>query len=63
MQRLAAIGFSRTSNPHTLTLPEVGGMKPVIMRIVVDFPAPFGPRKPSTSPFPTSNETSSTASF
>ena len=24
-------------------------MKPVIMRMVVDFPAPLGPRKPSTS--------------
>ena len=25
-------------------------MKPVSMRMVVDLPAPFGPRKPSTSP-------------
>jgi hypothetical protein len=39
----------------------VGGMKPVIMRIVVDLPAPFGPRKPSTSPRSTANETPSTA--
>src|SRR5579859_1240983 len=31
------------------------------MRSVVDLPAPFGPRKPTTSPCPTSNETSSTA--
>ena len=31
-------------------------MNPVIIRIVVDFPAPFGPRKPSTSPFPTAKE-------
>jgi hypothetical protein len=31
------------------------------MRMVVDLPAPFGPRKPSTSPLPTSNETPSTA--
>src|SRR5690349_4523989 len=38
-------------------------MKPVIMRIVVDFPAPLGPRNPSTSPRPTSNETPSTARF
>src|SRR5947199_8313968 len=36
-------------------------MNPVIMRMVVDFPAPFGPRKPSTSPRSTVNEMSSTA--
>src|SRR5438094_4877688 len=51
------------SCPHTVTPPELGGMKPVIMRMVVDLPAPFGPRKPSTSPLPTSKETPSTASF
>ena len=50
-------------NPHTLILPQVGGMKPVIMRMVVDLPAPLGPRKPTTSPLLTSKETSSTASF
>src|SRR5882672_9039204 len=38
-------------------------MKPVIMRMVVDLPAPFGPRKPSTSPRSTVNEISSTARF
>src|SRR5262245_45261154 len=63
MRRFTPIGSSCTSSPHTDTRPEVGGMKPVIMRMVVDLPAPFGPRKPSTSPFPTSNETPSTASF
>ena len=42
-------------------VPAVGIMKPASMRIVVDLPAPFGPRKPSTSPRPTLNETSSTA--
>ena len=36
-------------------------MKPVTMRMVVDLPAPFGPRKPSTSPRSTLNETPSTA--
>src|SRR6185503_10441168 len=41
----------------------VGGMNPVSMRMVVDFPAPLGPRKPSTSPRSTENETSFTASF
>src|SRR3954469_20034415 len=43
--------------------PALGGMKPVIMRIVVDLPAPLGPRKPSTSPRSTLNEMSSTARF
>src|SRR5215468_10272433 len=43
--------------------PEVGGMKPVTMRMVVDLPAPFGPRKPNTSPRSTVNETSFTASL
>ena len=38
-------------------------MKPVIMRMVVDLPAPFGPRKPSTSPLSTVNETPFTAIF
>src|SRR5689334_6671444 len=43
--------------------PDVGGINPVTMRIVVDFPAPFGPRKPSTSPRSTVKEISFTASF
>ena len=38
-------------------------MKPVTMRMVVDLPAPLGPRKPSTSPRSTENDTSFTASF
>src|SRR3954462_8919102 len=57
------MGDSATSNVPTLTLPAVGGMKPVIMRIVVDFPAPLGPRKPSTSPRSTEKEIPSTARF
>src|SRR5438067_5840232 len=63
MRRFASIGDSSTSKPPTVILPAVGGMKPVIMRIVVDLPAPFGPRKPSTSPRSTVNEMSSTARF
>src|SRR5262249_2590131 len=35
--------------------------KPARMRRVVLFPAPFGPRKPTISPFWTLNDTSSTA--
>src|SRR4051812_45036001 len=44
-------------------LPEVGGMNPVTMRMVVDLPAPFGPRKPRTSPRSTPKERSFTATF
>src|SRR5882672_8155846 len=43
--------------------PSVGGMNPVIMRMDVDFPAPLGPRNPSTSPRSTENETPLTARF
>src|SRR6516164_10511240 len=44
-----------------IAVPAVGARNPVIIFIVVDLPAPFGPRKPSTSPFGTVKETSSTA--
>src|SRR6266850_3975522 len=63
MRRFPSIGFSCTSRPHTETAPALGGMNPVIMRMVVDLPAPLGPRNPSTSPLPTSKETPSTARF
>src|SRR6185503_3033424 len=59
--RFASIGDSTTSKPPTVTRPALGGMKPVIMRMVVDLPAPLGPRKPSTSPRSTVNEMPSTA--
>src|SRR5687767_9560259 len=61
MSRFTASGDSATSCPPTVTLPALGGMKPVTMRMVVDLPAPLGPRKPSTSPRSTVKETSSTA--
>ena len=38
----------------------MGATRPVIIRIVVVLPAPFGPRKPVTVPGSSSNETSST---
>ena len=41
--------------------PAVGGVSPVIIRIVVDLPAPLGPRKPVTVPGAHSNDTSLTA--
>src|SRR2546423_13128053 len=47
--------------PLTVTEPLVGSSRPRIMRIVVDFPAPFGPRKPVTVPGRTANVRSETA--
>ena len=41
--------------------PLVAGMNPVNMRIVVVFPAPFGPIKPTICPGPMSKLTESTA--
>src|SRR5271165_2277735 len=49
------------SQPQIIAVPAVGARKPVIIFIVVDLPAPFGPRKPSTSPRGTVKEMSSTA--
>src|SRR5262249_27091426 len=58
---LISSGCVDTSKPATVARPEVGVSNPHRMRIVVDFPAPFGPRKPKISPFATSTETLSTA--
>src|ERR1700742_4631384 len=49
-----SIEFSKTSKPAILALPEVAGRKLVSIFIVVLLPAPFGPRKPTISPFSTS---------
>jgi hypothetical protein len=40
---------------------EVAGVRPTMIRMVVDLPAPFGPRKPVTRPVAAVKETSSTA--
>src|SRR5579872_2961670 len=61
MRFFTSIGCSSTSKPATVAAPDVGGMKQVRMRMVVVFPAPFGPRKPTICPFATSNEMWSTA--
>src|SRR3954465_9477741 len=63
MGGLASMGSSTMLWPPMVTSPSVGGMKPVIMRMVVLLPAPFGPRKPNTSPFSTVKETPLTATF
>lgn len=41
--------------------PLSGGVNPTIIRMLVDLPAPFGPRNPVTRPDRAVNETSSTA--
>ena len=38
------------SKPRTLNLPELGRINPSNIRMVVVFPAPFGPSQPKTSP-------------
>ena len=54
-------GCAAYGTPSIVTRPALGGVRPVIIRRVVDFPAPFGPRKPVTVPGRHENETSSTA--
>src|SRR5215470_17324225 len=53
--------WARGGRPLTATEPLVGSSRPRIIRIVVDFPAPFGPRKPVTVPGRTVNVRSETA--
>src|SRR3954469_3834447 len=55
------MGFSSTSKPATWAVPDVGGRKQVRTRMVVVFPAPLGPKKPTICPFSTSKEMLSTA--
>src|SRR6266567_538667 len=54
-------GFATTSMPPTLADPDVGASRPQRIRMVVDFPAPFGPKKPKISPGATRIDTWSTA--
>jgi len=44
------------SKPLTVAEPALEDSRPQSIRIVVDFPAPFGPRKPKISPLWTENE-------
>ena len=43
-----------------MTVSRVGDGAPTTVRMVVVFPAPFGPRNPNTSPASTSNDSDST---
>ena len=63
MHDLAATGSRSMSCPQTVTCPAEGEMKPAIMRMVVDLPAPLAPKNPSTSPGATVKVRSSTASL
>jgi hypothetical protein len=45
----------------TVAVPAVGRSSPIIIRMVVDLPAPFGPRKPVTRPGRTVNDSPFTA--
>jgi len=47
---LALYGYFSISKLSRYTLPLVGFNKPIAAFIVVDFPAPFGPKNPNTSP-------------
>jgi len=46
---------SASGTPATSADPDVGRISVPSTRTVVVFPAPLGPRKPNTSPAPTSN--------
>jgi hypothetical protein len=61
MRRFAGTGLSNMLKPAMETSPADGGINPVSIRIVVDLPAPFGPRNPKTSPFSTVKEIPFTA--
>src|SRR5207245_10012639 len=50
-----------STEPDTLYFPEDGLRSPHRIRIVVDSPAPLGPRKTKISPWATLTETRSTA--
>ena len=54
-------GSRCTSYPATLPVPEVGGLRVVIIRMVVVLPEPLGPSRPSTEPVGTEKEMPSTA--
>jgi hypothetical protein len=55
-------GSVTTDIPRTESSPADGGIAHEIMRIVVVFPAPLGPRKPKQVCVGTSNEIDLTAS-
>src|SRR5215469_13701959 len=59
--RFTSTGFLSRSRPRISMLPDVGASSPVSILMVVDFPAPLGPRKPKNCPGATRRLTLSTA--
>ena len=55
------MGRSAKRRPATVALPDEAGVSPTMIRMVVVFPAPLGPRKPVTRPGRAVKLTSSTA--
>ena len=62
MCRRTSAGCASTSMPATRALPAVAGSRVQSTRTVVVLPAPFGPRKPNTSPAATLRSMPLTAS-
>src|SRR5712692_10539436 len=61
MTDLIRSGSATRSMPKTVPPPSEGSRRPQSMRSVVDLPAPFGPRKPYSSPARTRRSRWSTA--
>src|SRR6516164_7282504 len=59
--RFTSIGRAAKSSPSSSILPAVGASSPVSILMVVDLPAPFGPRKPKNCPASTRRLIASTA--
>src|SRR5579863_10088221 len=59
--RFTSTGLLLRSRPRISMLPELGACSPVSILIVVDLPAPLGPRKPKNWPGATRRFTLSTA--
>src|SRR4051794_24326533 len=62
MCRRTSVRSRTTSYPATRALPAVGRSRVQRILMVVDLPAPFGPRKPNSSPVPTVRSMPRTAS-
>src|SRR5213594_1536478 len=61
IRRRTGFASFKTSWPHIIAAPDVGGSSVVSMRMSVDLPAPFGPSRAKISPCSTEKETPSTA--
>src|SRR5215831_5368422 len=59
--RFTSTGCAAKSSPSSSILPALGASRPVSILMVVDLPAPFGPRKPKNCPASTRKLIASTA--